>query len=138
MTITSAIVPLRPEALIDGVEDVVGQAWTVYSDVQDLARLGVDIAVTVTRGSITADLTVTPDAAGLLPALIRELENSGLSRTPGGARVVGTMCRGRVQIRITVDGRQVTVEEMEALVATVAAVVDIDFDAAHDATGQAA
>ncbi|MEU7206152.1 hypothetical protein [Streptomyces sp. NPDC045470] len=126
MSIISAALPLRPEALTNGVEDVVAEAWSVYEDVKSLSRVGVDVAVTVTPGTITADLTVNPLAAHLLPALIGELENSGITRTPGGARVFGTMCEGRVHLCVTVDSAEITVETIEGLVAA----VDTDLDAA--------
>ncbi|MFH8410374.1 hypothetical protein ACH4FX_37210 [Streptomyces sp. NPDC018019] len=125
MSIISAALPLRPEALTNGVEDVVSEAWSVYEDVKSLARIGVDISVTVNPGTITADLTVSPQAVHLLPALIDELEDSGITRTPGGARILGTMCEGRVHLRITVDSAEITVDRIEALVAS----VDTDLDA---------
>lgn len=117
--------PLRPQALSDGVDDVVQEAWEVFGEVQDLARLGVEVAVTVRPGEIVADLVVRKEAAHLLPTLVKELEDSGITRTETGYRIAGTMCQGNVSLRIIVASSEVTVEQMEALVA----VVDVDFDA---------
>lgn len=117
--------PPRPQAVSDGVEDVVAEAWGVFGEVQDLARLGVEVAVTVKPGDILADLVVRREVAHLLPALVRELENSGITRTETGFRIAGTMCQGNVGLRIVVDSSQVTVEQIEALVAA----VEVDFDA---------
>lgn len=117
--------PIRPQAVSDGVEDVVAEAWSVFGEVQGLARLGVEVAVTVRPGEILADLVVRKEAAHLLPTLVKELENSGITRTESGFRVAGTMCQGNVSLRIIVDSSQITVEQIEALVAA----VDIDFDA---------
>ncbi|MFK4600537.1 hypothetical protein [Streptomyces pristinaespiralis] len=117
--------PIRPQAVSDGVEDVVAEAWSVFGEVQDLARLGVDVAVTVRPGEIVVDLVVRKEAAHLLPTLVQELEDTGIARTESGFRIAGTMCQGNVGLRIVVDSAEVTVEQMEALVA----VVDVDFDA---------
>lgn len=125
--VTSAA-PLRPQAVTDGVGDVVAEAWSVFGEVQDLARLGVEVAVTVRPGEIVADLVVRKEAAHLLPTLVKELEDSGITRTENGFRIAGTMCQGNVSLRVIVDSSEVTVEQMEAVVAVVA-VVDVDFDA---------
>ncbi|MGW2181252.1 hypothetical protein ACWCXX_24765 [Streptomyces sp. NPDC001732] len=117
--------PIKPQAVSDGVEDVVTEAWTVFEGVQDLARLGVAVEVTVRPGEILADLTVRREAAHLLPTLVKELESSGITRTESGFRVLGTMCQGNVSLRIVVDSSEVTVEQLQALVAA----VDFDFDA---------
>ncbi|MEW1926364.1 hypothetical protein [Streptomyces sp. NPDC088360] len=117
--------PIHPKAVSDGVEDVVAEAWSVFGEVQDLVRLGIEVEVTVRPGQILADLVVRKDAAHLLPALVKELEHSGITRTESGFRVAGTMCQGNVSLRIIVDSSQITVEQIEALVAA----VDIDFDA---------
>ncbi|MFI8365250.1 hypothetical protein ACIGD1_34500 [Streptomyces sp. NPDC085612] len=117
--------PIRPQALSDGVEDVVAEAWAVFGEVQDLARLGVEIAVTVRPGEILADLVVDKAAAQLLTTLVQELENTGITQAPGGYRIAGTMCQGNVGLRIFVDSAEVTVEQMEAL----AALVDGNADA---------
>ncbi|MFC7871992.1 hypothetical protein ACFUS2_12700 [[Kitasatospora] papulosa] len=117
--------PLKAKAVSDGVEDVVAEAWSVFSEVQDLVKLGVEVAVTVRPGEILADLVVRKEAAHLLPILVKELENSGINRTETGFRVAGTMCQGNVSLRIIIDSSQITVEQIEALVAA----VDIDFDA---------
>ncbi|MFJ2589742.1 hypothetical protein [Streptomyces sp. NPDC087538] len=124
MAFTTAA-PIRPQALSDGVEDVVAEAWSVFGEVQDLARLGAEIAVTVRPGEILADLTVSREAAHLLPTLIQGLETSGITRTETGFRIAGTMCQGNVSLRIIVDSAEVTVGQMEALVAA----ADVDFDA---------
>lgn len=117
--------PLRAKAVSDGVEDVVAEAWSVFDEVQDLVKLGVEVAVTVRPGEILADLTVRREAAHLLPTLVKELEDSGITRTPHGFRIAGTMCQGNVGLRIVVDSSQITVEQIEALVAA----IDVDFDA---------
>lgn len=117
--------PLRAKAVSDGVEDVVAEAWSVFGEVQDLVRLGVEVAVTVRPGEILADLVVRKDAAHLLPTLVQELEDSGITRTENGFRVAGTMCQGNVGLRILVDSSQITVAQIEALVSA----VDVDFDA---------
>lgn len=117
--------PLRPQAVTDGVDDVVQEAWSVFGEVQDLARLGVEVAVTVRPGEIVADLVVRKEAAHLLPTLVKELEDSGITRTETGYRIAGTMCQGNVSLRVIVASSEVTVEQMEALVA----VIDVDFDA---------
>ncbi|MFE7427464.1 hypothetical protein [Streptomyces sp. NPDC057545] len=124
MAFTTAA-PIRPQAVSDGVEDVVAEAWSVFGEVQDLARLGVEVAVTVRPGEILADLVVRKEAAHLLPTLVQELENSGITRTETGFRIAGTMCQGNVGLRIVVDSAEVTVGQIEALVAA----VDFDFDA---------
>ncbi|MGW3091603.1 hypothetical protein [Streptomyces sp. NPDC001108] len=116
--------PVRAQAVSDGVEDVVAEAWTVFGEVQDLARLGVEVAVTVRPGEILADLVVRREAAHLVPALVQELENSGITRTETGFRIAGTMCQGNVGLRIVVDSAEVTVGQLEALVAA----ADVDFD----------
>ncbi|MBX7471265.1 hypothetical protein K1Y80_34975 [Streptomyces sp. MAG02] len=117
--------PLRAKAVSDGVEDVVAEAWSVFGEVQDLVRLGIEVAVTVRPGEILADLVVRKDAAHLLPTLVQELEDSGITRTENGFRVAGTMCQGNVGLRILVDSSQITVAQIEALVSA----VDVDFDA---------
>ncbi|MFD0253695.1 hypothetical protein ACFVGX_22575 [Streptomyces sp. NPDC127113] len=117
--------PLKAKAVSDGVEDVVAEAWSVFGEVQDLVKLGVEVAVTVRPGEILADLVVRKEAAHLLPVLVKELESSGINRTETGFRVAGTMCQGNVSLRIIIDSSQITVEQIEALVAA----VDIDFDA---------
>ncbi|MBZ3918117.1 hypothetical protein [Streptomyces acidiscabies] len=123
--IATTAAPLRTKAVSDGVEDVVAEAWHVYSEVQSLARIGVEVAVTVSRqGRITVDLTVAKESAGLLPVLVKELENSALTRTPGGFAVAGTICQGNVSLQITVDWASITVAEVEALIAA----VDVDLD----------
>lgn len=127
MTIIAATkaAPIRAKAVSDGVEDVVQEAWSVFGEVQDLMQLGVEVAVTVRPGEILADLVVRKGAAHLLPALVNELENSGITRTKNGFRVAGTMCQGNVGLRILVDSSQITVEQVEALVAA----ADVNFDA---------
>jgi hypothetical protein len=120
----TAAAPLRAKAVSDGVEDVVAEAWSVFGEVQDLVKLGVEVAVTVRPGEILADLVVRREAAHLLPALVQELEDSGITRTENGFRVAGTMCQGNVGLRILVDSSQITVEQIEALVSA----VDVDFD----------
>ncbi|MET8945439.1 hypothetical protein ABZX30_18100 [Streptomyces sp. NPDC004542] len=117
--------PLRAKAVFDGVEDVVAEAWSVFEEVQDLSKLGVEVAVTVRPGEILADLVVRKEAAHLLPALVKELEDSGITRTETGFRIAGTMCQGNVGLRILVDSSRITVEQIEALVAS----VDVAFDA---------
>ena len=117
--------PIRPQAVSDGVDDVVQEAWSVFGEVQDLARLGVEVAVTVRPGEILADLVVRKEAAHLLTTLVQELENTGITQAPGGYRIAGTMCQGNVGLRIFVDSAEVTVEQMEAL----AALVDTGIDA---------
>ncbi|MCS0606034.1 hypothetical protein NX794_33220 [Streptomyces sp. LP11] len=117
--------PIRPKAVSDGVEDVVAEAWSVFGEVQNLVKLGIEVEVTVRPGEILADLVVRKEAAHLLPALVKELENSGITRTKTGFRVAGTMCQGNVSLRIIIDSSQITVEQIEALVAA----VDVDFDA---------
>lgn len=124
IAVTSAA-PIRPKAVSDGVEDVVAEAWSVFGEVQDLARLGVEVAVTVRPGEIVADLVVRKEAAHLLPTLVKELENSGITRTKTGFRIAGTMCQGNVSLRLIINSSEVTVEQMEAVVA----LVDVDFDA---------
>ncbi|MEW1723879.1 hypothetical protein [Streptomyces sp. NPDC093109] len=116
----TAAAPLRAEAVTDGVQDLVAESFTVFGEVQDLARLGVQVSVTVSPGTITADIVVGREAAGLLPHLIRELEDSRITRTPGGARIVGAMCQGNVLVGITVSSAYVTVADLEELVGTVA------------------
>ncbi|MFE4058803.1 hypothetical protein ACFXP3_21355 [Streptomyces sp. NPDC059096] len=128
MSITSitSSAPVRPGAAADGVRDLVAETFTVYGEVQDLARLGVQVAVTIAPGTITADITVGREAAGLVPGLIRELDDSRITRTPGGAGIVGSMCQGNVAVRITVSSAHVSVADLEALVAA----VDVGPDAA--------
>jgi hypothetical protein len=135
MTIFAATqaAPLRAKAVSDGVEDVVAEAWSVFGEVQNLVKLGVEVAVTVRPGEILADLVVRKEAAHLLPALVTELENSGITRTESGFRVAGTMCQGNVSLRILVDSSQITVEQVEALVAA----ADINFDAFGGSTENA-
>lgn len=116
--------PIRPQAVSDGVDDVVQEAWSVFGEVQDLARLGVEVAVTVRPGEIVADLVVRKSAAHLLTTLVQELEDTGITQAESGYRIVGTMCQGNVSLRIFVDSAEVTVEQMEALVA----IVDGDVD----------
>ncbi|MGW3253551.1 hypothetical protein ACWDCX_23695 [Streptomyces fungicidicus] len=116
--------PIRQQAVADGVEDVVAEAWSVFGEVQDLVKFGIEVEVTVRPGEILADLVVRKEAAHLLPALVKELENSGISRTESGFRVAGTMCQGNVSLRIIIDSSQITVEQIEALVAA----ADVDFD----------
>jgi hypothetical protein len=121
----TAAAPIRPKAVSDGVEDVVAEAWSVFGEVQDLVKLGIEVEVTVRPGRILADLVVRKEAAHLMPALVKELENSGISRTETGFRVAGTMCQGNVSLRLIIDSSQITVEQIEALVAA----VDLDLDA---------
>ncbi|MDN3262914.1 hypothetical protein QWJ26_24520 [Streptomyces sp. CSDS2] len=126
MTIIAGVTqaaPLRARAVSDGVEDVVAEAWGVFAEVQELVRLGIEVAVHVRPGEIQADLVVRREAAHLLPALVAELEHSGITSTPSGYRIAGTMCQGNVALRIIVDSAEVTVEQVEALVAA----ADIDF-----------
>ncbi|MFJ6889837.1 hypothetical protein ACIQRC_34025 [Streptomyces californicus] len=118
--------PLRPKAVSDGVEDIVAEAWSVFGEVQDLAKLGIEVEVTVRPGQIVADLVVRKEAAHLLPTLVNELEDSGITRTASGFRVAGTMCQGNVSLRFIVDSSEITVEQIETLVSS----VDVDFDAA--------
>lgn len=133
--IAATAVPLRPRAVTDGVEDVVAEAWGVYSEVQSLARLGVDVEVTVSRqGRIAVALTVAAEAVSLLPDLIREMENSALTRTPDRYTVTGSICEGNVNLRVSVDWRESTVADLEALVAA----VEIDLDDAFGAGVEAA
>ncbi|MGW3200084.1 hypothetical protein ACWDBD_37070 [Streptomyces sp. NPDC001118] len=120
--------PLRPQAVTDGVDDVVAEAWDVFEGVQCLSNLGVEVAVTVRPGKIVADLVVRKDAAHLLPSLVKELENTGITRTESGFRIAGTMCRGTVSLRVIVNSSEVTVEQIEALVAA----VDVDAYAGGD------
>ncbi|MFI1568498.1 hypothetical protein ACH4ZX_36685 [Streptomyces sp. NPDC020490] len=120
--------PLRPQAVSEGVHDVVAEAWSVFEEVQDLSKLGVEVAVTVRPGEIVADLAIRKEAAHLLPTLVKELEHSGITRTEAGFRIAGTMCQGNVGLRVLVDSSQITVEQIEALVAA----VDVDFDAYAD------
>ncbi|MFH8520255.1 hypothetical protein ACH4CE_35330 [Streptomyces gelaticus] len=117
--------PIQPQAVSDGVDDVVAEAWSVFGEVQDLARLGIEAAVTVRPGEILADLTVSREAAHLLPTLVRQLEASGITRTETGFRIAGTMCQGNVSLRVIVDSSAVTVEQLEDLVAA----ADFDFGA---------
>ncbi|MFF6903389.1 hypothetical protein [Streptomyces hydrogenans] len=116
--------PIRPQAVSDGVNDVVQEARSVFGEVQDLARLGVEVAVTVRPGEILADLVVRKSAAHLLTTLVQELENTGITQAPGGYRIAGTMCQGNVGLRVFVDSAEVTVEQME----TLTALVDGDID----------
>lgn len=128
--IATTAAPLRPRAVSDGVEEVVAEAWTVYEEVQNLSRLGVEVAVTVSRQErITVALAVSAEAAGLLPTLVREMEHSALTRTPSRYTVTGTICQGNVRLQVAVDAAEVTVAELEALVAA----VDVDFDEAFGA-----
>lgn len=123
--IATSSAPLRPEAVNDGVEDVVAEAWNVYSQVQGLARIGVETSVSVSRkGRITVDLLVSKEAAGLLPSLVEQLDNSALTRTPGGFAVAGTIGQGNVSLQFRVDHASISVADAEALVAA----VDIDLD----------
>ncbi|MDH6545881.1 hypothetical protein [Streptomyces sp. SPB4] len=123
--IATSSAPLRPEAVNDGVEDVVAEAWNVYSQVQGLARIGVETSVSVSRkGRITVDLLVSKEAAGLLPSLVEQLDHSALTRTPGGFAVAGTIGQGNVSLQFRVDHASISVADAEALVAA----VDIDLD----------
>ncbi|GAA3126624.1 hypothetical protein [Streptomyces goshikiensis] len=124
--------PLRPAAVTDGVEDVVAEAWNVYSHVQGLAQIGVDTSVNVSRqGRIIVDLTISKAAAGLLPGLVEQLDDSALTRTPGGFAVAGTIGQGNVSLQLTVDHASITVAEAEALIAAVD--TDLDDEVAADA-----
>lgn len=109
--------PLRPQAMAAGVEDVVAEAWSVYGEVQTLAGLGIEVEVSVSRqGRIAVEVTASREAAELLPALVEQLERSTVTYTPTGVRAIGTMCEGHVDVTVTVDRADVTIDELERLV----------------------
>ncbi|MFJ9412503.1 hypothetical protein [Streptomyces sp. NPDC101393] len=115
--------PLRPQAMAAGVEDVVAEAWSVYGEVQTLAGLGIEVEVSVSRqGRIAVEVTASREAVELLPALVEQLERSTVTYTPTGVRAIGTMCRGHVDVAVTVDRADLTTAELEQLVAATDAV----------------
>ncbi|MFF9483010.1 hypothetical protein [Streptomyces sp. NPDC014733] len=122
--IPSAAVPLRPTALVDGVEDVIAQAWTLREEVQPLAHLDAEVTVTVAPGEITTTVEVAPEAVGLLPALLKKLDNSALACTPALIRITGTMCQGRVTLHITADSSRISVGELTEITAALDAARD--------------
>lgn len=117
--------PIRTEAVSDGVEDLVAVAWQVYSEVQGLARLGVEVTASVSaRGRITVDLTFATESAGLLPGLVTQLKNTALTRTDTGFTIAGTSFHGAVNLRLTVPYSAITAAAANELVAA----VDVDLD----------
>jgi len=95
---------------------------SLLDQVHTLADRGLDIAVTVAPGTITAEVIVGAAAAGLLPALLRVVDGAGITRTPGGARITGSMCQGTVHLSISVSSAHVTVAQLEAMVAQTATI----------------
>ncbi|MGW7007211.1 hypothetical protein ACWGCW_31505 [Streptomyces sp. NPDC054933] len=123
--------PFSPEGVSDGLTDTVAEAFSVFEEVQDLAKLGVQVSVTVSPDSITADVTVIREAAGLLPILLRELDDTNITRTQGGARIVGTMYQRNVTMQIAIPSAFVKVADLDTLLS--ATELDSRFTAAHGA-----
>ncbi|MFF2572711.1 hypothetical protein [Streptomyces sp. NPDC058084] len=135
MTImTTNAAPLRPEAVIDGVDELSTVAWHAYSETQGLARLGVATAVTVsTQDKVAVEMAFGADSAHLLPAFVTKMKDTALTRTATGFTVVGTVFHSNVTVRATVGYAVISVGDAEALVAAVETDLD-DEVAAIDTT----
>lgn len=126
MTImTTNAAPLRPAAVIDGLDELSTVAWHAYSETQGLARLGVAASVTVsTQDKVTVEMTFGADTSHLLPAFVATMTSTALTRTATGFTVAGTVFHGNVNVKATVGYAVISVGDAEALVAA----VDTDLD----------
>ncbi|MFG2236137.1 hypothetical protein ACGFNX_40145 [Streptomyces sp. NPDC048723] len=129
--IATSAAPIRPQAAVDALDDVVADAFSLFDEVQGLAKLGVRLALTVLPGRIAADVTLQPESAGLLARLAGELENTSITYTPAEVGIVGSMGQGNIAVRITVGRAHLTAGDLEDLVAAV------DLDPTIAAYGQA-
>ncbi|MCY0947279.1 hypothetical protein [Streptomyces antarcticus] len=84
------------------VADTINDAFLVVEGVNDLARLGVHLALTVEAGAIGAEVTLTSATRHLLPSLVRQFDAPGIHWTsPTVVEALGSMCEGRITVRIT-------------------------------------
>ncbi|MEU6946607.1 hypothetical protein ABZ957_15465 [Streptomyces sp. NPDC046316] len=117
--------PIRPEAVIDGVDELVTVAWHTYSETQGLARLGVPTAVSVSaEDKVIVEMTFGAESSHLLPAFVASMKNTALTRTTTGFTIAGTTFHSNVNVKATVGYAVLSVGDAEALVA----VVDTDLD----------
>ncbi|MFV8133154.1 hypothetical protein [Streptomyces syringium] len=104
MAVTTSA-PLKPAAAED-FSDVVGDVFPVYEGVQNLTRIGVSASIIIQSGEIVATVSLAPEAvaAGLLPAIVGELEDPGVIRSKEGSGllVTGSMAQGNVTVRVKV------------------------------------
>ncbi|MFI8944776.1 hypothetical protein [Streptomyces syringium] len=110
--------PVRADGATQDINDVIADALLLTQDVQDLARLGVTVSVTIEPGSITAGVALDRHTVSLLPSLVSYIGAPGLTYPkPGQARAVGTMCEGRISVTVTApDPAQVTSQELRTAI----------------------
>ncbi|MGK4578451.1 hypothetical protein [Kitasatospora sp. HPMI-4] len=122
MTIMPPDLPLNASGIVSDIYDSIGEAFSVFAEVQSLAGLGIHLAVEVEPGRICATLTVEPRAAAVLPALLAEIDAARPGALPGGRLVVtGSMCQGTVIVRVLIPENWVSAEELAVLTGTVSA-----------------
>ncbi|MFI9214309.1 hypothetical protein ACIGW7_40040 [Streptomyces sp. NPDC053253] len=123
--------PVRPAAVIDGVDELTTVAWHAYSETQGLARLGVATAVTVSaQDKVAVEMTFGAESAHLLPSFVANMKDTALTRTPAGFTVAGTVFHSNIKVKATIGYAVISVGDAEALVAA----VDTDLDDAVTAT----
>ncbi|MCX5278311.1 MULTISPECIES: hypothetical protein [Streptomyces] len=94
--------PVNAVGAAQDVADTINDAFLVVEGVNDLARLGVRLALTVEAGAIGAEVTLTSATCHLLPSLVRQFDAPGIHWTSAVAvEALGSMCGGQITVRIT-------------------------------------
>ncbi|MGW9440614.1 hypothetical protein [Streptomyces sp. NPDC055607] len=100
-------------------DDASEAASLVSESVKQLSRLGVDVAFTISPTQILATITVQPDQAHLLPALLKVIDDPRPGSLPTGQMVVkGSMCQKTVKLTVLIPFGWVTAEELAVLTGT--------------------
>ncbi|MFZ3467488.1 hypothetical protein ACODT3_39865 [Streptomyces sp. 4.24] len=94
--------PVNAVGAAQDVTDTIKDAFLVVEGVNDLARLGVRLVLTVEAGAISAEVTLTSATRHLLPSLVRQFDAPGVHWTsPTAVEALGSMSEGRITVRIT-------------------------------------
>lgn len=98
----TSTLPVNAVGAAQDVADTINDAFLVVEGVNDLARLGVRLVLTVEAGAIGAEVTLTSATRHLLPSLVRQFDAPGVRWTSATAvEALGSMCEGRITVRIT-------------------------------------
>ncbi|MEU5163371.1 hypothetical protein AB0G74_27695 [Streptomyces sp. NPDC020875] len=122
MTIMPSDLPMNHLGVAEELTDAMPEVFPLFEQVQKMARLGVNVQFTVAPSTIIATITVAPDAATVLPALLAEIDNvRPVKLESGRLAALGEMLQGTVTMRVVIPEGWVTQEELAVLTGAAAA-----------------
>ncbi|WKK27859.1 hypothetical protein QZH56_37040 (plasmid) [Streptomyces olivoreticuli] len=110
--------PVRAEGVVQDISDLIADSFLLAGPVDEFAGLGVQIAIVIEAGAVSANVTLDRRTVNLLPALAAYFGAPGLTYPePGTARAVGSMGEGRISVTITApDPAQATSPQLRAAI----------------------